>query len=184
MTKDKMQEAEVSLLIALAYIKNKKTNEDVSVSVDGAHVKTGDTIHFDIKKFYDDHGLVKEGDEIDRWQGTYKISDELPRIIVHSRPGSGDVNIVTLDGQTLYIESKKGDLSKNRGQEYPLMREAIGQLMTGIEINDNMIPIVAVPYSDKSLALSTKWIKFPQIKLLGIRFMLVKENGDIIEIEH
>lgn len=33
-----MQEAEVSLRVALYYIQNKLTNKDVTVSIDGAHV--------------------------------------------------------------------------------------------------------------------------------------------------
>lgn len=64
------------------------------------------------------------------------------------------------------------------------MREAIGQLMTGIKIDDRIIPIVAVPYSEKSLKLATEWGKYPQMKLVGIKFMLVKEDGAVVEIEH
>lgn len=112
MNKDKMQEAEISLFVALHFIKNRKTEKDIYVSVDGAHVKTGDSIHFDIVKFLEEHRLIKEDDDQSRWQGIYKISNELPRIIVHSRPGSGDVNITLKDGRTVYVESKKGDLTK------------------------------------------------------------------------
>ena len=184
MNKDKMQEAEVSLFVALHFIRNRKTEKDIYVSVDGAHVKTGDSVHFDIVKFLEEHRLIKEDDDKSRWQGIYRLSNELPRIIVHSRPGSGDVNITLKDGRTVYVESKKGDLTKKRGQEYPLMREAIGQLMTGIGIDDKIIPVVAVPYSEKSLKLATVWIKYPQMKLVGIKFMLVKEDGSIVEIEH
>lgn len=64
------------------------------------------------------------------------------------------------------------------------MREAIGQLMTGIGIDDKIIPVVAVPYSEKSLKLAMGWIKYPQMKLVGIKFMLVKEDGSILQIEH
>ncbi len=39
-----MQEAEVSLRIALYYIRNKKTDRGVKVSIDGAHIKTGNSI--------------------------------------------------------------------------------------------------------------------------------------------
>lgn len=112
MSKDKMQEAEVSLFVALHFLRNRKTEEDIYVSIDGAHVKTGDSIHFDIMRFLAEHGLIKEDDDLSRWQGTYKLSNKLPRIIVHSKPGSGDVNITLKDGRTVYVESKKGDLIK------------------------------------------------------------------------
>lgn len=182
MIKEKMNEAEVSLYIALYYIKNKLTIEDVYVAIDGAHVKTGEDIHFDIKGFLRDSGLIKTDHDLERWQGTYKISDDLPGIIIHSKPGIGDVNIKTRDGKTIYVESKKGDLTRKRGQEYPLMREAIGQLMTGIELNDSIVPVVAVPYTEKSYTLATKWSEYAQMKLIGIQFILVKEDGDIIKV--
>lgn len=180
MIKDKMSEPEVSLLIALYYIKRGLTKEDVFVSIDGAHVKTEDTIHFNIKDFLLNHKIYKIDGDLSRWQGTYEIDQDYPKLIIHSKPGYGDVTIKTPDGKTIYIESKKGDLLKKRGQEYPLMREAIGQLMTGIELNDNIIPVVAVPYTEKSSGLAIKWSAYPQIKLLQIRFMLVKEDGSII----
>jgi hypothetical protein len=91
----------------------------------------------------------------------------------------GDVNIECKDGKKLYIESKKGKNDK-KGQEYPLMREAIGQLMTGCRMTENVVAIVAVPYSEKSYDLATKWVKFEQMQLVGIKFYLVKEDGDIV----
>ena len=54
-----MQEAEVSLRVALYYIKNGLTENDVTVSIDGAHVKTGNQVHFDIIKFLRDNDCVK-----------------------------------------------------------------------------------------------------------------------------
>lgn len=46
-----MNEAEVSLYIANYYLKNNLTNDDVFVSIDGAHIKTKEVVHFDIKNF-------------------------------------------------------------------------------------------------------------------------------------
>lgn len=177
-----MSEPEVSLLIAFYYIKNGLTKEDVYVSIDGAHVKTDEKVHFNIREFLLDHHVKKIDGDLSRWQGTYEINQNYPKLIIHSKPGYGDISIKTLDGKTIYIESKKGDLLKKRGQEYPLMREAIGQLMTGAELNDTIIPVVAVPYTEKSNNLANKWSEYPQIKLLRIRFMLVKEDGSIVVI--
>lgn len=62
------------------------------------------------------------------------------------------------------------------------MREAIGQLMTGCELSEEIIPVVAAPYTERSLALAVKWSAYSQIKAIGLRFLLVKEQGDIVTI--
>lgn len=62
------------------------------------------------------------------------------------------------------------------------MREAIGQLMTSCFMNENTIPAVAVPYTRKSLELAKRWSKLEQIRKVGIRFILVQENGNIVTI--
>jgi hypothetical protein len=173
-----MKEPEVSIKIALYYIRNGLTKEDVKVSIDGAHIKTGGNIHFDIEKFMSDNHCCKIDENVERWQGVYSVDGYNQRIVIHSRSGEGDVVIESIDGITLFIESKKFKMGKSNN-EYPVMREAIGQLMTGCDFNKDCVPIVAVPYSPKSLELADRWSKLEQIKVVGIRFMLVYENGNI-----
>lgn len=177
-----MTEAEVSLYIALYYIRNGLTDKDVHVSIDGAHVKTGETIHFDILKFYSEQGFLKLDDDTDRWQGKYAVEGFNPNVIVCSTPGVGDVKIETKDGKTILVESKKGKKDK-KGQEYPLMREAIGQLMTGSELDESIVPVVAVPYTEKSFQLAERWSKLSQIRNVGIKFFLVQEDGNICVVD-
>ena len=43
----------------LYYLKNHLTDEDIYVSIDGAHVKTGNTVHFDIWSFLKENGCIK-----------------------------------------------------------------------------------------------------------------------------
>jgi len=174
-----MQEAEVSLRIALYYITNQLTREDVKVSIDGAHIKTKATVHFDIQHFFDSFHCHKVDEMTDKWQGIYEVEGYKPRIIISSVPGIGDVNITTTDGKLLYIESKKGK-EKNKGNlEYALMREAIGQLMTGCQMIENVVPVVAVPYTEKSYELACRWSQLKQIQMVGICFMLVCDNGEV-----
>ena len=173
-----MTEAEVILRLAIHYMKNRLTKEPVTVSIDGAHVKTGNTVHFDIFTFLHDIGLKKVDKESERWQGTYYYAEGDGLLIISSTPGIGDVNIKLLDGQIIYAECKKGKNDK-RGQEYPLMREAIGQLMTGCDFVDGVIPMVAVPLTDKAKVLAERWSKLTQIHNLGIKFALVSEDGNI-----
>lgn len=175
-----MQEAEVSILIALYYIRNGLTTENVNVSIDGAHIKTGATTHFDIANFLSGNQCHKTDENIERWQGEYSVDGCTARLIINSTPGEGDVVIQLTDGRTLFIESKR--IKKGRSNhEYPAMREAIGQLMTGCEFSEHTIPVVAVPYTPKSFELAERWSKLEQIKAVGIRFMLVYEDG-IVEI--
>lgn len=177
-----MTEPEVSLYIALYYIKNGLTDKNVHVSIDGAHVKTGDTIHFDINDFYLKNGFIKLDTEHDKWQGEYKIDGYDSHIIVSSIPGIGDVNIETKDGNTVIVESKKGKKDK-KGLEYSLMREAIGQLMTGNAFSETTKPVVAVPYTEKSNELANKWILLPQIRKAGIVFFLVRDDGNLCIVD-
>lgn len=177
-----MREAEVSLYVALYYIKNQLTDEDVKVSLDGAHVKIKDTIYFDIYGFLSKNLCHKVDGTIDSWQGVYKVEGYKPKLIISSTPGIGDVNIVSLDGKHIYVESKKGKDKNRSNSEYPLMREAIGQLMTGCQLDEQLIPVVAVPYSEKSHELARRWSQFKQIEMVGIKFMLVHEDGTIEHI--
>ena len=172
-----MQEPEVSLRIAMKYIQESKTRSDIIVSIDGAHIKTKDTIHFDITSFMRENSYVKCEGENDRWQGTYQTNAHASNIIISSKSGVGDVSILLTDGTTLFIESKK--LRNGSNGEYPAIREAIGQLMTSCPDQPNVIPVVAVPYSPKSADLAQKWSSNQRIRMAGIRFMLVHETGDI-----
>lgn len=173
-----MQEAEVSLRLALYFVKEGYTDEDVRVSLDGAHIKTGKTVHFPIKEFLEKLECTQDPYDCERWQGKYSIKNYGPEIIITSNPGVGDVVVKLRDGRRIWVECKKGKDDK-RGQEYSLMREAIGQLVTGQNFNNAIIPMVAVPYTPKSYELATKWSELSQIRTLGIKFALVREDGNV-----
>lgn len=178
-----MTEAEVSLRIALYYINNGLTNSNVVVSIDGAQVRTGNTIHFDISEFLSRIGAVKKVGSPDKWQGTYGLPKTKHDLLICSTPGIGDVIIQLKEGRTLYIESKKGaSQPTTNGQEYRLMHEAIGQLITRTEHHDEPILAIAIPYNAKTNELAVRWIECPQIKAIGIKFLLVHEDGDISHI--
>lgn len=168
-----MTEPEVSLYIALYFIKNQLTDKNIQVSIDGAHVKTKNSVHFEIEDFYLKNGLKKLGTEGDGWRGEFAIEGYDAHIIITSKSGIGDVVIETKSGNTIIVESKK--FTKEKG--YSLMREAIGQLMTGSAFGEKIRPVVAIPYTEKSNELANKWISFPQIRNAGITFFLVKDNG-------
>ena len=62
------------------------------------------------------------------------------------------------------------------------MHEAIGQVMTGCP--DDRIPVVALPYSEKSHELAQRWLsKRARMRLADIHFALVLDNGNIEWVE-
>lgn len=93
-----MTEPEVSLRLALYYIKNKLTAHDVKVSIDGAHIRTGNVLHFDITAFLERNSCLKVSGEPGCWQGMYHIENRIPKISLDSVPGYGDVQIALNDG--------------------------------------------------------------------------------------
>lgn len=134
-----MTEPEISLRIAMIYVQSGATSENIIVSIDGAHIKTIETVHFDIVVFLQNRGYSKIDTETNRWQGEYQNPIFPQHIIVCSKPGIGDVTVMLNDGSILYIESKK--IKSGSGGEYPAMREAIGQLMTGCPDDPNVTPV-------------------------------------------
>ncbi len=85
-----------------------------------------------------------------------------------------------VSGNTLRVESKKGTLFRSKSsQEYPLMREAMGQLMTISEVGESDILAIAVPRSIKFTELASRWRSAPLIKRIGIKIILVDREGGI-----
>ena len=69
-------EAEVSLRVALYFIRSGRTKRTVKVSIDAAHIRTGTSKHFDIFSFLCENGCQKEDNRHDRWQGYYCAGGE------------------------------------------------------------------------------------------------------------
>ena len=175
-----MKEAEVSLRVAIEYIKSGQTEKDVRVAIDGAQIKTEDRIHFQITDFMKDIGFEKDVYVSDTWQGRYTLEGYEAGIVVHSKSGEGDVVISLINGRTLFIESKGFSIEGEKGSgEYPKMREAIGQLMTCTIYSETVDYAIAIPDSVKSRKLTMAWSEFTQIKKMNIKFFLVSRNKGI-----
>lgn len=84
--------------------------------------------------------------------------------VVHSHPGTGDVVARLANGSLLRAESKKGPLGRQKtSPEYPLLREALGQLVTVAEAGDEDILAFAVPHSARFAELTARWSKAPSL---------------------
>lgn len=175
----RMPEAEVSLRLAFWLAERGLVRERIQVAIDGAQLRTGETAHFDLVGFLGAAGWVKR-EPSEEWQGSY-MREDLPVLLqVHSSPGKGDVVATLVSGKTLRAECKKGPVSRSRSsQEYPLIREALGQLLTVEEVGDQDILAVAVPSSEKFAELASRWRQAPLVKRLRIRILTVDRRGNV-----
>jgi hypothetical protein len=175
----KMSEAQVSLLLAIHLVSTEKVASDVQVALDGAQVKIGNDQHFDVVSFMDSHRW-KQHQDAPRWQGKYVNGQSKHSIVVHSQSGQGDVTAILLTGETLLVESKKGTLVNSKSSsEYPLIREALGQLLTIETVPENVILAVAVPHGERFIKLAERWRKAPLLVRLGLRILTVSSTGAV-----
>jgi hypothetical protein len=175
---EKMSEAEVSLRLAFYLVERRLVASDVAVAIDGAQVQTAGTVHFPMADFLNGYGCTRtEG--LESWQGHYSLGVE-HCVRIHSAPGQGDVVARLKTGHTLRVESKKGPLTRSKSsQEYPLLREALGQLLTIERVEPDDILAVAVPKSPKFDELVGRWRKAPLIHRFGIRLLTVGRDGSV-----
>jgi hypothetical protein len=179
-----MPEAEVTLRLAMAIIEGGHTVKDIVVAIDGAQIKTGTQVHFPIVEFLNSFGW-RSSEQSMRWQCSYQHTTYKSAIVVHSSSGEGDLVVELNNGRKLRVEAKKGPLIRSKSsQEYPLIREAIGQLMTIELAHPNDLLAVAVPHSEKFAELANQWRNRPLMKNAGIHIITVRRDNSITGLEN
>lgn len=174
-----MPEAEVSLRMAFYLLRSGLTDQPVRVAIDGAQIKTADITHFDIDGFLSRCGCSKACASTS-WRAVYRHIQTGGEIEIHAKPGEGDVVSRLRNGRTLRVESKKGPLKRARGsREYPLLREALGQLLTIPKISKTDVLAVAVPHSPKFLALAAQWRVAPLVLRAEIQIVTVDQRDQV-----
>ena len=175
---DQMPEAEVSLRLAFYLLDHARGGDTATVSLDGAHVECHGVTVFPLKAFLRQHGWIQTNQEgLRDWRGRYEKTGKV--LVVTTQSGIGDVT-ANVGDQTIRAECKKGPLRRKPGShEYPLVREAIGQLMTVEVVGENDLLVVAVPRTDAFRSLRTKWQGRPLVVRTGIRIVLVGRDGTI-----
>jgi len=141
-----MPEAEVTLRLAFYLLALPDSQDVAEVAIDGAQVRVHRAEVFPIAAFLLDMGWkqVRQMGKND-WQGWYERGGQ--RLKIQARPGMGDV-VVTVGAKRVRAECKGGPLVKKPGsREYPILRGALGQVITVEQVDANDIPIVAVPHS-------------------------------------
>lgn len=177
--KQTMSEAEVSLLLAIHLVASERASSDVQVALDGAQVKIGNNHHFNVVEFMQARDWLQEQTSV-RWQCKYTNARFNRSIVVHSQSGRGDVTAELGNGVSLLVESKKGTLTNSKSSsEYPLIREAIGQLITLESIPAKVQLAVAVPHGERFVKLAERWRKVPLVVRTGIRLLTVSPTGEV-----
>ncbi|MFC5481660.1 hypothetical protein [Microvirga aerilata] len=176
---DHMPEAEVALRLAEFILSLPGSGTMASVAIDGASIKVGDAVIFDLGRFMagTGWGQIKEP-QVGRnaWTGAYRRGDKTIR--VHSRPGEGDV-LATVDGRRIVAECKKGPLIRKPGSpEYPLLTTALGQALL-FQVSADDIVVAAVPDTPVFRKLAEIWRYRPLVRRAGIRIALVARDGAV-----
>jgi hypothetical protein len=180
---DRMPEAEVALRLAEFILSLPGSGAMASVAIDGASIKVGDAVIFDIGRFMADTGWEQTKEpQVGRnaWTGTYQRGDKTIR--VHSRPGEGNV-VATVNGRRIVAECKKGPLVRKPGSpEYPLLITALGEALL-FEVSADDIVVAAVPDTPVFRKLAETWRSRPLVRRAGIRIALVARDGAVSGLE-
>jgi len=174
-----MPEAEVALRLAQFILALPNSGAMASVAIDGASVKVGDAVIFDIGRFMAGVGWqqIKEP-QVGRnaWTGVYWRGDKTIR--VHSRLGEGEV-VATVAGRRIIAKCKKGPLvRKPGGPEYPLLTTALGQALL-FEVSADDIVVAAVPDTPVFRKLAGTRRSRPLVRRAGIRIARVALDGTV-----
>jgi len=176
---DQMSEAEVALRLAAFILSLPNSGAMASVAIDGASIKIGDVIVFDIGRFMAGIGWEKIREpQFGRSArtGAYRRNDKTIR--VHSRPGEGDV-VSTIDGRRIVARCKKGPLvRKPGGSECALLTAALGQALL-FDVSADDIVVTAVPDTPVFRKLAETWRSRPLVRRAGIRIALVARDGAV-----
>jgi hypothetical protein len=176
---DRMPEAEVALRLAEFILSLPGSGAMASVAIDGASIKVGDAVIFDIGRFMADTGWEQTKEpQVGRnaWTGTYQRGDKTIR--VHSRPGEGNV-VATVNGRRIVAECKKGPLVRKPGTpEYQLLMTALGEALL-FDVLANDIVVAAVPDTPVFRKLAETWRSRPLVRRAGIRIALVARDGAV-----
>jgi hypothetical protein len=174
-----MPEAEVSIRLAVYLLTKKLVQSDVSVAIDGAQVRLNERIHFGLNEFLACLGWKYDGQNSD-WRGYYSNTNSRFKIYVHSSSGCGDVVGSLNPEQLIRIECKGGPLMRSESsKEYPILREALGQLLTLETIGNEAVLAVAVPAGERFVKLAERWRKAPLVKRIGLQIITVSRSNEV-----
>ncbi len=167
-------EGAVMLAYAMHLLETEPVRE-IRIHPDGQHATQFDFPGWLAKRGFErvEHGRTAFG-------GTYRHTDGRS-IIVHSRPGIGDV-VADADGVTIEAECKGGAIeTRHRGRLSRLDKglcEIVGRLMSKPSLGRQ---VAVVPRTAVTLRLARKLA--PRCAIAGIQIALVGDRGDVEDVE-
>ncbi|HZR85981.1 MAG TPA: hypothetical protein VFB02_04215 [Bradyrhizobium sp.] len=167
-------EGAVMLAYAMHLLETEPVRE-VRIHPDGQHA-----IQFDFPGWLAKQGFSRVEEGGTAFSGTYQ-DGEGRRIIVHSRPGIGDV-VADADGLIIEAECKGGAVETNhRGRLSRLDKglcEIVGRLMSKPSPGRQ---VAVVPKTAVTLRLARKLA--PRCAAAGIRIALLGDRGEVEDVE-
>jgi hypothetical protein len=172
-----MSEAEVILRLAFFVFSLHPSPSSVTVGLDRLHLHSDKQVTFPFVEFLRAEGwILQEPHPKHSWCGTYSNGACILVVIPDSR--KGDV-IASIGNKRLRAECKKGDLIAKRGShENKLIHEAIGQLMTIEQVEDNDVLVVAVPATNHHQS-KVRWQSYPLMQRVKISIVTVARTGQV-----
>jgi len=167
-----------SLLLAFYHLNQPDSSGLAEVAIDGAQVRVGENEIFPITcNLSECQWTQDEQRGRKEWQGIYERDGQ--HLKIHSTPGVGDV--VRSVGPTRFrAECKGGPLIRSPGgRELPILRGALGQLLTVEHVEDNDVMVAAVPFSPNLKSLADAWRDRPLVANSKIEIVLVHRNGSL-----
>jgi hypothetical protein len=176
---DLMPQPEVSLRLAEFILELSGSGAMASVAIDGAGIRVGDALVFDIGRFMAATGWdpVKEA-QVGRsaWTGAYRRGDKTIR--VHARPGESQV-IAQINERRIVAVCTKGPLIRKPGGPEPrLLTTALGLALL-LDVTGDDIVIAAVPDTPVFRQYVETCRSRPLIRRARIQLALVHRNGSV-----
>jgi len=171
-----MAEAEVSLRLAFYLLSRPESGATAVVAIDGAHVRVHGEEVFPLARFLELAGWRQtEQQGKNPWQGNYTRDGKT--LLITPKSGIGDV-VAAIAGKNVRAECKKGPLIPKKGNpEFPLIREAIGQLMTVEKVTENDFLVVGIPCTEGFRKLARRWQGRPLMVQTKITIALIGRDG-------
>ena len=181
-----MPEAEVTLLLALALLREGDADSFAQIAIDGAHVRIkahkangqwiAERIIFDIAGFLKDHGCTPVGPLQDGWQENYTCGSS--SFEIKARQGF-DVE-VNVAGRPIKVECKGGPLEPIKVKSpNAIIATAVGQVICENSVGNDDELWVAVPDSAQFQRATERIIAVPVFCKSEIKIALVSREGGI-----
>ena len=179
LSSSRMTKTEICLRLAFHLLKGRLVKSNVSVALDGAEADRRNP-QFPVQQFMKSHGCdrVQEGEQ--DWRDLYVVPTAEFAIVLHAKPGVGDLTTTLADGRRLLVEASAGPVAPTRSPiEHRVLRAAIGRALTTEDADRNDVIAAAVPRSQRFRKLAVQWRSAPRLMDSGLYIFTVDRASQV-----